>query len=150
VTIVDGEKIEIATPESGIALESGSKTFAAKTGAELLEGFTEWYFPHDRYITLVMTANAEENVAEFVYETTDSITYTVRHTFKDEKFKNYLSGDMTKSDGSITASFDGVDTFSFEKSYTITKGQNPFTASIIGRFSDIVTEGNVKTAASLL
>lgn len=132
VTMVDGQKVEIAPQESGVALEGVMKTFTAKAGAELDESYREWYFPHDRYITFTMSANEEQNVAEFVYEATTKVTYTISHVFKDEKFRTYFN----------------TDTFTYNTEFTITKGpQQKFEAFIQERFNDLVNENNIKAAA---
>lgn len=150
VTVVDGKKVEIATSEAGIALEGVSKTFTAKTGADLLPRYNEWYFPNERYITFKMSANADDNVVEFQYETTESITYTIKHVFKNAKLKDYFSGNKTYSDNTLKASFDGVDTLTIEYPYTITKGIHAFEASITEKFNDLVTDTNIKAAAKKL
>lgn len=132
VTMVDGQKVEIAPQESGVALEGVMKTFTAKAGADLDEGYREWYFPHDRYITFTMSANEEQNVAEFVYETATEVKYTISHVFKDEKFRTYF----------------GTDTFTYNTEFTITKGsQQKFEAFIQEKFNDLVNENNIKTEA---
>lgn len=155
VTMVGDEKIEIATPDSGVALESVQKTFRAKTGSDLLDGYTEWYFPEERYITLEMSANAEDNVVEFVYETAESVTYYIKHVFKSTSFANYipavnLFAANTSTNTSFNAFFDGVDTLTLEFPYTITKGTNDFTATVTSKFSDRITQDTIKAVAEKL
>ena len=132
----EGNTIEIAKADSGIALEGVKKTFTAKSGTDLNEDYQEWYFPHDRYITFEMKANEAENVIEFVYETATEIKYTISHVFKDEDFKTY---------------FNGSDTFIYNTEFTITKGaageNGQFKAIITEKFNDLVNETNIKAAA---
>ena len=135
VTEIDGQMVEIAPQESGVALEGVMKTFTAKAGADLDEGYREWYFPHDRYITFTMSANTDENVVEFIYETSTTVTYTISHVFKHEDFQGYF----------------GTDTFTYNTDFTITMGasgvEGQFQAFIREKFNDLVNEKNIKTEA---
>lgn len=133
VTEVNGQKIEIAKADSGIALEGVKKTFTAKSGVDLTPPYHEWYFPKERYITFEMKADEAENVVEFVYETATQISYTISHVFKNEEFKTY---------------FNDSDTFTYDTLFTISKNNNDaFQAIITEKFNDLVNEANIKDAA---
>lgn len=137
VAEINGEKIEIAKTESGIALEGVKKTFTAKTDTDLYEDYRMWYFPDERYITHEMKANEAENVIEFVYHTSDTVTYTVTHVFNNDKFADCFADNRTS--------------FTYSREFTITKGfdgeNGKFQPIIVEAFTDIINKDAITKAA---
>lgn len=138
VTEINGEKIEIAKTESGIALEGVKKTFTAKTDTDLYEDYRMWYFPDERYITHEMKANEAENVIEFVYHSSNTVTYTVTHVFNHEKFADCFADHRTS--------------FTYSQKFTITKGvdgeDGKFQPIIVEAFTDIINNDAITEAAN--
>ena len=58
-------------------------------GEKLYDGYEEWYFPEERYITHIMSENYDDNVIEFKYAKQTTIKYNIVHNFKSEKLKEY-------------------------------------------------------------
>ncbi|MBQ7390106.1 MAG: InlB B-repeat-containing protein [Clostridia bacterium] len=129
VTIVDGNEVEIGKPESGYSLAGVSKTFTAKIGDELYDGYKTWYFPNDRYITHLMQEDDASNTITFVYQTATEIKYTIEHIFVSDKFETYLGT--------------GNKTIEYVTNYTMTQGQT-FQATITERFDNLVQSDLVK------
>ena len=136
VEIIDGNPVNVAKTEKGYSLAGIPKTFTAKMGDELYEGYKEWHFPKTRYITHVMLENEGENKIVFEYTPVTEIKYTIRHVFTHAELKDKYSAYFP----------DGV--FTYEKDFTITQGaaeeDGKFQTTIIEHFSDIVTETFVK------
>ena len=80
----DGTKI--APPTTGSALAGTTKTFDAKTGTQLNEGYQSGYFPkvssHSLTIDIEGTAENKKNEYTFVYVAKDEVEYTVRYLDK--------------------------------------------------------------------
>lgn len=84
VIAADGTETEIADPTTGSALAGTSKTFDAKGGSQLYEGYREGFFPQTNSHTLLMSLdNPESNEFTFVYVEVDNVPYTVRYVEKD-------------------------------------------------------------------
>lgn len=137
VAKINGEKIEIAKTESGIALEGVKKTFTAKTDTDLYKDYRMWYFPDERYITHEMKANEAENVIEFVYHSFNTITYTVTHVFNHDKFADYFADHRTS--------------FTYSQKFTITEGvygeDGKFQPIIVEAFTDIINKDAITAKA---
>lgn len=74
---------EIAPPTTGSALAGSTKTFEAKTGTQLNEGYQSGYFPKVSSHSLTMDiADASKNKYTFVYVAKDEVEYTVRYLDK--------------------------------------------------------------------
>ena len=77
---------EIAPPTTGSALAGSTKTFDAKTGTQLNEGYQSGYFPKvsSHSLTMDIEGNAEnkKNEFTFVYVAKDEVEYTVRYLDK--------------------------------------------------------------------
>ncbi len=77
---------EIAPPTTGSALAGTTKTFNAKTGTELNEGYQSGYFPkvssHSLTIDIEGTAENKKNEFTFVYVAKPEVTYTVKYLEK--------------------------------------------------------------------
>lgn len=72
---------EIAPPTTGSALAGTTKTFNAKTGTELNEGYQSGYFP--KVSSHSLTINIEGgNEFTFIYVAKDEVEYTVRYLDK--------------------------------------------------------------------
>ena len=121
--------VEIGKPESGYSLAGVSKTFTAKMGDELYDGYKTWYFPNDRYITHLMQEDEASNTITFVYQTATEIKYTIEHIFVSDKFETYLGT--------------GNKTIEYVTNYTMTQSQT-FQATITERFDNLVQSDLVK------
>ena len=74
---------EIAPPTTGSALAGTTKTFNAKSGTELNEGYQSGYFPKvgSHSITIDID-NPENNTFTFVYVQKEAVEYTVKYLDK--------------------------------------------------------------------
>ena len=79
-TLKDGT--EIAPPSSGSALAGSTKTFEAKTGTDLNDGYQSGYFPTTSSHSITMNIDGE-NEYTFIYEPKEEVKYTVRYLEKD-------------------------------------------------------------------
>ena len=72
---------EIAPPTTGKALAGTTKTFDAKAGDELNEGYSTEYYPLTNSHSMVMEIKAEneKNEFTFVYKQMPEVQYTVRY-----------------------------------------------------------------------
>lgn len=74
---------EIAPSTTGSALAGSTKTFNAKTGTELNEGYQSGYFPKvSSHSITIDIADASKNKYTFVYVAKDEVEYTVRYLDK--------------------------------------------------------------------
>lgn len=71
----------IADPTIGSTLAGMSKTFIAKGGSELYEGYQEGYFPETNSHTILMNINGG-NEFIFTYVAKENVPYTVRYLEK--------------------------------------------------------------------
>ncbi|MBE6977155.1 MAG: hypothetical protein E7438_00730 [Ruminococcaceae bacterium] len=69
----------IAPSTTGQALAGTSKTFEAKYGEELNEGFRTRYYPTTQSSCVIKMRADGENVYTFIYESQPSVTYTVKY-----------------------------------------------------------------------
>ncbi len=125
---VDGVWVDIAEPTVGQSLAGISKSFAAKINEQLSAGYRVGYYPTARSTSIMMSAE-HPNEFTFVYETLNEVSYTVSHTFVDEKLEKYI----------------GTDTFSFYKEHSISQ-PNTTSPLISVSFRDMVQEDFVKAA----
>lgn len=72
---------EIASPTTGKALAGTTKTFDAKAGDELNEGYRTGYYPKTNSHSMVMEIKGEneKNEFTFVYKRMSEVQYTVRY-----------------------------------------------------------------------
>lgn len=72
---------EIASPTTGSALAETTKTFDAKAGDELNEGYRTGYYPKTNSHSMVMEIKGEngKNEFTFVYKKMPEVQYTVRY-----------------------------------------------------------------------
>ena len=74
---------EIAQPFTGSALAGSTKTFNAKTGTQLNNGYQSGYFPKvSSHSITIDIADASKNKYTFVYVAKDEVEYTVRYLDK--------------------------------------------------------------------
>lgn len=74
---------EIAPPTTGSALAGSTKTFNAKTGTELNEGYQSGYFPTvSSHSITIDIADPSKNKYTFVYVAKNEVEYTVRYLDK--------------------------------------------------------------------
>ena len=74
---------QIAPPTTGSALAGTTKTFNAKTGTELNEGYRTGYFPQvSSHSITIDIADPSKNKYTFVYVAKDEVEYTVRYLDK--------------------------------------------------------------------
>ena len=74
---------EIAPPFTGSALAGSTKTFNAKTGTQLNNGYQSGYFPNvSSHSITIDIADASKNKYTFVYVAKEEVEYTVRYLDK--------------------------------------------------------------------
>ena len=78
----DGNEIEIAPPTVGSTIAGQNRTFDAKGGFDLYEGYREGYFPNTANHSIVMSAETA-NEHTFYYVKKDGAPYTVRYLGPD-------------------------------------------------------------------
>ena len=81
IRYTDEAGTEIAPPTTGKALAGTTKTFDAKTGDELNEGYRTGYYPKTNSHSMVMEIKEEngKNEFTFVYKRMPVVQYTVRY-----------------------------------------------------------------------
>lgn len=73
---------EIAPPLTGITFAGQTKTFAAKNGTELNEGYRTGYFPKTNSHSIVIDEDEANNKYTFRYVKLEEVPYTVRYVNK--------------------------------------------------------------------
>lgn len=104
------EEITIAEDTTGSALAGTTKTFEAKTGTELNEGYQEGYFPLTRSHSLTIDLDdPEANEYTFVYVQKPDVWYTVQYV--DATTKEKLAEDRTVSSSNavVTENYKYID-----------------------------------------
>lgn len=100
---------QIAPPTTGSALAGSTKTFNAKTGTQLNEGYQSGYFPEvsSHSITIDIEGNAEnkKNEFTFVYEAKQEVTYTVKYLEKGTGNQLAEPKTVTTRDAVVTETF---------------------------------------------
>lgn len=95
---------QIAPPTTGSALAGTTKTFNAKTGTELNEGYQSGYFP--KVSSHSLTINIEGgNEFTFIYVAKEKVEYTVRYLEKGTGNELAESKTMTTSAAVVTETF---------------------------------------------
>lgn len=88
---------EIADSTIGSALAGTTKTFEAKTGEALNDGYTEGYFPVKKSHSLVIDIdNDANNEYSFVYKEAQSVPYRVKYV--DAETNQEIAADKVVSD----------------------------------------------------
>lgn len=100
---------QIAPPTTGSALAGSTKTFNAKTGTQLNEGYQSGYFPRvsSHSITIDIEGNAEnkKNEFTFVYVAKQEVTYTVKYLEKGTSNQLADPKIVTTRDAVVTETF---------------------------------------------
>ena len=78
----NGELTYIADDTTGSALATTTKTFDAKSGKELNDGYKTGYFPETNSHSLLMDLKEEKNTFTFIYVPRDKVPYKVRYLDK--------------------------------------------------------------------
>lgn len=95
---------EIAPPTTGSALAGTTKTFNAKTGMELNEGYQSGYFP--KVSSHSLTINIEGgNEFTFIYVARTEVTYTVKYLEKGTNTQLADPKTVTTSAAVVTETF---------------------------------------------
>ncbi len=90
---------EIAEPTVGSTLAGTSKTFTAKGGTELYDGYREGFFPNTNSHTILMNIDGG-NEYTFIYTQKESVPYTVRYLEKGTE--NVLADEKTVTDNRMS------------------------------------------------
>ena len=102
----------IAAPTTGSALAGTTKTFDAKTGTQLNEGYQSGYFPktasHSLTIDIEGTAENKLNEFIFVYVPKTEVNYTVRYLEKDTNAVLHEGKQAATRDAVITEKFEQI------------------------------------------
>ena len=102
----DGTLTYIAGDTTGSALAGTTKTFNAKTGKELNEGYQSGYFPTVSSHSLTMDIkDATKNEFTFIYVAKEKVEYTVRYLEKGTNNQLAEPKTVTTRDAVITEKF---------------------------------------------
>lgn len=97
---------QIAPPTTGSALAGSTKTFNAKTGTELNEGYQSGYFPNtSSHSVTIDIANPDNNTYTFVYVPKAEVTYTVKYLEKGTNNQLAAPKTVTTHDAVVTETF---------------------------------------------
>lgn len=100
---------EIAPPTTGSALAGTTKTFDAKTGTQLNDGYQSGYFPkvssHSLTIDIEGTAENKKNEYTFVYVAKPEVEYTVKYLEKGTEKQLADPKTVTTRDAVVTETF---------------------------------------------
>ena len=100
---------QIAPPTTGSALAGSTKTFNAKTGTELNEGYQSGYFPNtSSHSVTIDIANPANNTYTFVYVPKAEVTYTVRYLEKGTNNQLAAPKTVTTHDAVVTETFEQI------------------------------------------
>ena len=100
---------EIAPPTTGSALAGTTKTFNAKTGTELNEGYRTGYFPQvSSHSITIDIADPSKNKYTFVYVAKEKVEYTVRYLEKGTNTQLAEPKTVTTSDAVVTETFEQI------------------------------------------
>ena len=94
----------VAPDTKGSALAGSSKTFEAKTGDQLNEGYRTGYFPATQSSCVVRMSLDDKNEFTFIYVAKPSVNYTVKHVIK-ETGEVWDEETKSTSDAIVTESF---------------------------------------------
>ncbi len=100
---------EIAPPTTGKALAETTKTFEAKTGAELNTGYQSGYFPETNSHSIKFDIdNSANNEYTFVYVPKEEVNYTVRYLEKGTGNELIKPKTVKTRDAVVTEKFEQV------------------------------------------
>lgn len=94
----------IADDTKGSALAGSTKTFEAKTGDQLKDGYQSGYFPKTSSHSIIMDINGG-NEYTFVYEPKDEVEYTVKYLEKGTGTQLADPKTVTTRDAVVTETF---------------------------------------------
>ena len=98
--VLDSTGEAIADPTVGESMAGHNKTFYAKAGKDLYEGFTEGYYPLTSSHTIVMNPKDGDNLTfRFRYVYVESMPYLVRYVDEDG---NKVSEDKRVTDNNLS------------------------------------------------
>ena len=97
----------IATETTGSALAGTTKTFDAKAGDQLYEGYRTGYFPQTNSHSLTMDINGN-NEFTFIYVPKAEVNYTVRYLEKGTNKVLHTEKSATTSSAVVTEKFEVV------------------------------------------
>lgn len=108
----DGTLTYIADDTKGSALALTTKTFEAKTGDQLNEGYQSGYFPETSSHSIIMDIeDPEKNVYTFVYVPKQKVNYTVRYLDKATGDPVLVNGQPTPDKTAPTSNAVVTETF---------------------------------------
>lgn len=108
----DGTLTYIADDTKGSALALTTKTFEAKTGDQLNEGYQSGYFPETSSHSIIMDIeDPEKNVYTFVYVPKQKVNYTVRYLDKATGDPVLVNGQPTPDKTATTSNAVVTETF---------------------------------------
>lgn len=97
---------EIAPPTTGSALAGSTKTFNAKTGTELNEGYQSGYFPEVSSHSITFDIkDTSKNEFTFVYVEKTEVAYTVKYLEKGTNTQLAEPKTVTTRDAVVTETF---------------------------------------------
>lgn len=102
--VIGEDGTEIAPPTTGSALAGTTKTFEAKTGTQLNEGYQTGYFPKTGSHSITMDINGN-NEFTFIYVPRKTVNYTVRYLEKGTNAVLHEEKTAETSDAVITEKF---------------------------------------------
>lgn len=102
----DGSLTYIAEDTTGSALAESTKTFEAKTGADLYADYQTGYFPQVSSHSMVISLdNPEQNEYTFIYVKMQAVNYTVRYLEKGTNAVLYDEKSDSTSAAVVTEKF---------------------------------------------
>lgn len=102
----DGTLTYIADDTTGSALAGSTKTFDAKTGTQLYDGYQSGYFPKVSSHSLTIDiADASKNKYTFVYVAKEEVEYTVKYLEKGTEKQLAEPKTVTTRDAVVTETF---------------------------------------------
>lgn len=101
----DGTLTYIAKESNGSALAGTTKTFNAKTGTQLNEGYQSGYFPKVSSHSITVDIDASKNVFTFIYVAKPSVEYTVKYLEKGTETQLADPKTVTTRDAVVTETF---------------------------------------------
>ncbi len=105
----DGTLTYIADDTTGNALALTTKTFEAKTGDELKEGYQSGYFPKEASHSITMSADeGAKNEFTFIYVPKEKVPYTVRYLEEGTNTVLHDPKTVETRDAIVTETFEPV------------------------------------------
>ncbi len=118
----------VAPDTTGYAPGGATRTFAAKAGTELYEGYQTGYFPNVASHSLTMDLDdAAQNEFTFTYEPAEKLSYTVRYLERGTNAALHEEKTAETLDAIVTERFAAVEGYApdaYEKRLILTMGEN--------------------------